>query len=509
LTTINQALRESEEKYRNLVERANDGICIVQDEKLKYVNPGLAHILGYTMEELTGSPFVDYFVPEEAPKAVDYYKRRMAGEDIIAIYETTLRHKNGSRIDIEINAGITTYMSRPADFVFIRDITQRKRLEDQFQQAQKMEAVGTLAGGIAHDFNNLLQAIQGYSDLLLLDKNKDEPGYRDLQEIRHAGQRASELTQQLLTFSQKVESKLRPVDLNHEVAQVEKLLKRIIPKMIKIELHLADTLSTINADPSQIEQVIMNLGVNARDAMPEGGELIIETEKTTMDEEYCNTHLGATPGDYVLLTVSDTGHGMDKDILEHIFEPFYTTKKTGKGTGLGLAMVYGIIKGHQGYITCYSEPGEGTAFKIYLPTIEQEAESEELKEEKMPVGGTETILLVDDEQSIRELGKDTLAKFGYKVIMAPDGESALELYREKKKKIDLIILDLIMPGMGGRKCLEKLLKINPQVKALIASGYSVNEPTKEALEAGARGFISKPYDLKQMLKAVRKALDKD
>jgi CheY-like chemotaxis protein len=374
-----------------------------------------------------------------------------------------------------------------------------------------MEAVGTLAGGIAHDFNNLLQAIQGYSDLLLLDKNKDDPGYRELQEIRRAGQRASELTQQLLTFSQKVESRLRPVNLNHEVTEVENLLKRTIPKMIRIELHLADTLGTINADPAQIEQVIMNLGVNARDAMPEGGTLIIETQDTTLDEQYCSTHLGAIPGDYVLLTISDTGHGMDNETLEHIFEPFYTTKETGKGTGLGLAMVYGIVKGHHGYITYCSEPGEGTTFKIYLPVIRPEgkAQNAEHEDNGVIIRGTETVLLVDDEEPIRELGKDTLARFGYTVIMAPDGESALELYREKNKEIDLIILDLIMPGMGGRKCLERLLKINPQARVLIASGYSVNGPTKEALAAGARGFISKPYDLTQMLKAVREALDKE
>lgn len=237
--------------------------------------------------------------------------------------------------------------------------------------------------------------------------------------------------------------------------------------------------------------------------------MVIETENVSLDEEYSKAHLGVIPGDYVLLTISDTGHGMDKVTLEHIFEPFFTTKETGMGTGLGLAMVYGIVKSHNGYIMCYSEPGEGTTFEIYLPAIELETELEEAKEEEMPIGGTETILLVDDEESILNLGDQVLSKFRYTVLTVSDGESALEIYRKKKEKINLIILDLIMPGMGGRRCLEKLLKINPQARVLIATGYSVDGPTKEALEAGAKGFIGKPYDVRQTLKAVRKALDED
>ena len=472
-------------------------------------------------EKLVGKVCYEVFVGRDSPcpecPAQKVPKTGKVEHTVLARSEPgsggEVRYLDSYAVPIEDDAGETVNILQ-----ITRDITgqkkaeeEKEKLESQLLHAQKMEAVGTLAGGIAHDFNNLLQAIQGYSDLLLLDKEKDEPGYRELQEIRRAGQRASELTQQLLTFSQKVESRLRPVNLNHEVKQVDKLLKRTIPKMIKIELHLADQLSTINADPSQIEQVIMNLGVNARDAMPEGGELIIETEETTLDEQYCNTHLGALPGDYALLSVSDTGCGMENEILEHIFEPFYTTKETGKGTGLGLAIVYGIIKSHHGYITCSSEPGEGTTFKIYLPVIRPEPRTQGPgHEDKGKITrGTETVLLVDDEETIRELGKDTLAKFGYTVITAPDGESALELYREKKKKIDLVILDLIMPGMGGRRCLEELLTINPQAKVLIASGYSINGPTKEALEAGARGFIGKPYDITQMLKGVRETLDED
>jgi CheY-like chemotaxis protein len=255
----------------------------------------------------------------------------------------------------------------------------------------------------------------------------------------------------------------------------------------------------------------MNLGVNARDAMPEGGKLIIETANVTLDEGYCKTHLGAMPGEYVLLSLSDNGHGMDKESLEHIFEPFYTTKETGRGTGLGLSMVFGIVKSHGGYITCNSEPEKGSTFKIYFPTIDAGRMEEDARgeEEGALAGGRETILLVEDEGFLLDLGKNMLERFGYRVLTADRGESAVEIYREKKDGISLVILDLIMPGMGGKKCLEELLGINPRAKVVIASGYSVNGPTEKDLAARARGFISKPYELSKMLKVVRQVLDRE
>jgi len=373
-----------------------------------------------------------------------------------------------------------------------------------------MEAVGTLAGGVAHDFNNLLQAILGYTQMLLLDKEKDSPEFTRLAQIEKAAHRASALTQQLLTFSRKVESELRPLDLNNEVRQVQRILERTIPKMIDIELHLQEEPWTINADPVQMEQVMMNLGVNARDAMPEGGKLVFETENVVLDREYCSTHLGAKEGRYVLLSISDTGQGMDKKNVEHIFEPFYTTKEVGKGTGLGLAMVYGIVKNHGGYIMCYSEWEQGTTFKIYFPVIEAESQLEKRHAVEAELrGGNETILLVDDEESLREMGKEILERFGYRAITVPDGETAVNTYRERGERINLVILDLVMPGMGGKQCLEELLRLYPALKVIIASGYAVNGPTKEALDAGAKGFIRKPYELGQMLGAVREVLDRD
>lgn len=372
-----------------------------------------------------------------------------------------------------------------------------------------MEAIGTLAGGIAHDFNNLLQAILGYTQILTMGKDESDPELARLYQIENSAIRASELTQQLLTFSRKVESKLRPVDINQEVKHVESLLKRTIPKMISIELALGEDLHVINADPAQLEQVVINLGINARDAMPEGGRLIIETENVFLDEYYCRSHPGALPGNYVCLSITDTGQGMDRETLNHIFEPFYTTKEVGKGTGLGLSMVYGIVKSHRGYIMCYSEPGEGTTFKIYLPALEREKREEKTKPENEPDirRGDETILLVDDEEILRDIGKEILEEFGYLVLTAPDGETALQLYAKEREKIALIILDLVMPGMGGKQCLEQLLAAAPDAKVVIASGYAVNGPTKAALEAGAKGFIKKPFELKQMLKVIREVLE--
>ena len=298
------------------------------------------------------------------------------------------------------------------------DVTENVELQMQLLQAQKMESLGTLAGGIAHDFNNLLQVVLGYSEFMLQRKKEGEPDYDGLQKIYQAGKRGADLVESLLTFSRKLETKFVPVNLNQEITQVQYLLSRTIPKTIKIELHLSGNLESIQADPSQIGQVLMNLGVNARDAMPDGGTLTIETANVQLDKEYCSSHLEAMPGSYVLLTVSDTGQGMDKKTLSHIFEPFFSTKEVGKGTGLGLATVYGIVKQHDGHIICYSEPGHGTTFKIYLPAIQTEKELEIATFETAITGGTETVLLVDDEESIRELGAELLDSFGYKVITA-------------------------------------------------------------------------------------------
>lgn len=501
------ALRESEKKYRSLIDNANDAIFIAQDGFVKFPNPSVLTITGFSEEEYAVTPFFNLIHPEDREMVLERHTKRLRGEEVPSHYSFRIFNKAGEELWVQLNAVYINWEGGPAILCFLRDITSQKRLEAQFQQAQKMEAVGTLAGGIAHDFNNLLQSILGYTEILLMDDQMRTPVHQDLQEIKRATQRGAELTRQLLTFSRKVQSRLRPIDLNKEVIQVEKLLRRTIPKMIEVELHLADDLRTVNADPAQVEQVLMNLAVNSRDAMPEGGKLTIRTDNVTLGDAFCKSHLGSKPGDYVALTVSDTGHGMDKETIKHIFDPFYTTKGVGKGTGLGLAMVYGIVKSHEGYILCESEPGKGATFRIYFPVAEQGRGVEEWREDKGFTGGTETILLVDDEEPIRNLGEQIFTKYGYTVFKAPEGESALKIYEEKKDGIDLIILDLIMPGMGGKKCLEGLLQINPDVKVVVASGYSPEGTVKSFLEGGAKHFISKPFNMKEMLQVVREVLD--
>ncbi len=513
-----EKLRRSEKRYRDLFDSVSD-LIYTQDLEGRFMNGNRAmtSIFGYELEEFIGRKAADFMKPELGEL---FYTEYLEGIKKKGHYQGISSYftKDGRKIYLEFRSNLI----RPADgepFIsgIARDVTDRvlaqreiEKLNKQMLQAQKMEAIGTLAGGIAHDFNNLLQGILGYTQILAMEKDKGDPDIARLQQIEKAAHRASELTQQLLTFSRKVESRKRPVDLNHEVEQVEKILKRTIPKMIDIELNLEKNLEAISADPSQLEQIIMNLGVNARDAMPEGGKLLLETENVILDEEFCKDHLGARPGKYALLRISDTGIGMDMKTLEHIFDPFFTTKEVGKGTGLGLAMVYGIVKSHEGYIMCASEPGDGTTFKIYFPVMEgipARFETEAKNNEATSERGSETILLVDDEEILRDIGRDILETFGYTVLLAPDGESALELYKERRKHISLVILDLIMPGMGGKQCLEKLLKINPDTKVVIASGYSIDGHAKDALKAGAKAFVSKPYELNKMLQAVRSVLD--
>jgi signal transduction histidine kinase len=385
---------------------------------------------------------------------------------------------------------------------------QRERLETQLIQAQKMEAVGTLAGGIAHDFNNLNQAILGYTELLISGRKSGDPGYRELQVIRKASRMASDLTSQLLTFSRKVESHLRPLNLNQAVQQTMTFLQRTIPKMIRIENSLEMDLNTVNADPTQVEQVLMNLALNASDAMPEGGKLVVSTKNRYLDEHFCRMNIGFTQGHYVCLTVSDTGQGMDKKTLEHIFEPFYTTKAMGKGTGLGLAIVYGIVKNHGGHITCHSARGEGTTFKVYLPALRQALTECDMEAEfGQFIGGQETVLLVDDEESILEFQKQALGKAGYKTLTAEDGETALDLYRRHAGDISLVVLDSNMPGMGGMRCLEELVQLDPGIKVLVVSGYLEEAKAQEAVGSGAKGFIGKPFGIRAFLDEIRSILD--
>lgn len=392
-----------------------------------------------------------------------------------------------------------------------RDLSEQKQLEAELRQAQKMEAIGTLAGGIAHDFNNLLTVIVGYAELLSSEKLEKRLDNTDEQAILQASRRGAALAKQLLIFSRKgsADSRKEPLDPNASVKNLRKMLDRVLPKNVVLQQRLAPDLFSIQGDAGQLEQVLMNLSVNAAHAMPNGGSLTIESQNVRLGPDCGQLHPNVKPGDYVLLTVSDTGHGMDKKTLERIYEPFFTTKRVGEGTGLGLSVVFGIVRDHDGYISCYSEVGVGTTFRIYLPAVPaagQQLQHRSEVSEKDPVG-TETILVADDEAPIRRLVEMRLSNSGYKVLTASDGEVALRRYCEASEMPHAVILDLGMPKMSGWACLQKLRLINPRVKVLVASGYIGDELERRALNEGAAAFVRKPYDMRTMSRRLREILD--
>lgn len=513
-----KAYKHSEEKYRLISENVSDVIWTMDlDMNFTYISPSSQKLLGYEPAELIklGAKDVLAFSSfEVAVKALseDLTSKISNNAEIRAarVLELKMVRKDGSNIWTEAKISfVRDEKNAPSGIMGVsRDISVRLNLESQLRHAQKMEAVGTLAGGIAHDFNNLLQAIQGYSELLLHRKAENDSDYKKLQEIVNTSKRAGELTQQLLTFSRKVESKMRPVRLNRELEQVVKLLRRTIPKMISINLKVKNDLKVINADPMQIEQILINLAVNAKDAMPDGGQLDIETKNVVLDEQICHSFPEIEPGDYCLLSVSDSGSGMSEHVQGKIFDPFFTTKIVGEGTGLGLSMVYGIVKSHNGLILCDSAEGKGSRFEIYFPAIEHPDKWEDTwKDEEPPVGGTETILLVDDEIVIRNLCELVLTKLGYTVLKASDGENALKLFSEYENDISLVILDIIMPGMGGEKCLRELLKKRNNLKVIIASGFSGKMTSGSLLESNVKAFVHKPYEMNYLVSTVRDVLD--
>jgi two-component system, cell cycle sensor histidine kinase and response regulator CckA len=503
-----EALLESEERYRQITENSLAGIFVYQDGRSVYANRRLAEMLGYNPEEILRIPFLDAIHPDDRQLVQQMAKDRLSGEVVPNHYELRLLHKDGHTVWSEVLSHLIDYRGRQAILGNVADVTQSRTLEEQLRQAQKMEAVGTLAGGIAHDFNNLLHIISGHAELLDMELAERKLKFGELDAIRQSAHRGADLVKQILTFSRRIGAKFESIDLNEEVRSTERLLYRTIPKMIDIELRLEEGLDRVRVDSTQIEQMLINLSVNAKDAMPEGGRLVIETRNVNLDEQYCKSHSEILPGQYVLLRVSDTGHGMEEEVLRHIFEPFFTTKGLADGTGLGLATAFGIVKIHKGHITCESEVGRGTTFSIYFPAAEAgKPDMDQEREVSAVAGGTESILVVDDEPMIRDLAKRVLEKSGYSVLTAGSGKEGIEVYTEHKSDISLVILDLIMPEMGGKQCLEELLKINPQVKALIASGFAVRGDTKTFLDTEAKGIVPKPFNIRELLRSVRHVLD--
>jgi PAS domain S-box-containing protein len=524
---------------RDVTEKKQSEIALIEREELLRSMGEIAHIGGWEFdaqtlegtwtEEVARIHDMDPATKTDARLGISFYVDD-SQEKIKAAIKEAIEYARSYDLELELITAkgnrkwvrtIGNPITEGGRVVKIRgafqDITQAKevaeeksKLEAQLRQAQKLEAVGTLAGGIAHDFNNLLAAIMGYAELALDNVSENSENKVFLTQILTAATRAQNLVKQILTFSRKTAVQTKPLDLNRQVRSVAQMIKQTIPKMVNVELHLAEKLRYVNGDPVQLEQVLFNLATNANDAMPDGGRLIIETENVFLDAEYCQEHLEAEPGDYVLLQVSDTGQGMSKQVLSQIFDPFYTTKAAGKGTGLGLSTVYGIIKAHRGHIYCYSELGQGTTFKIYFPAIKPSEKPSDADLEttiSKTAGNGETILLVDDEEPLLNVGKLMLTRAGYNVITADCGEEALEKFRQKSDEIDLVIMDISMPGMGGHKCLVEMLKLDPNKKVLVASGYSRNGQLKDTLAAGAAGYIAKPFERADMLETVRAILD--
>ena len=503
------SLRESEERYRNLLEVAPVGITVHSEGKIVFTNPAGLKLLGAaSYDQLIGKPIAEIIHPEGLEKARDRIQRMMAGEKGLYPAEDVYLRLDGKPIDVEVMASSLTFKGKPAVQVIVTDITEHRKLEAQYYQAQKMESIGTLAGGVAHDFNNILSAIIGYGHVALMKMAGDDPQRPNIESMLEAADRAAHLTQDLLLFSRKQVSELKPVDLNKVVGQVEKFLKRVIGEDIACKKTVTDHPLTVFADSHQLEQVLMNLATNARDAMPGGGAFTIQTEQVDLHEDFTRAHGFGKPGPYAMITVSDTGKGMDEETRKRIFEPFFTTKEVGKGTGLGLAVVYGIIKQHDGFINVYSEPGKGTTFRIYLPIITAVV-TEETKAQKKeaPARGTETVLLAEDDEALRKLSRIVLTQNGYTVIEAVDGEDAVRKFRKNKDRIHILLFDLIMPKMNGKEAYDEIRKIRPDMKVLFASGYAPDIVWQKAsLEPGSH-LIYKPVSPMELLRKVRSVLD--
>jgi signal transduction histidine kinase/CheY-like chemotaxis protein len=422
-----------------------------------------------------------------------------------------LEGAHSASIWVELNSILIKLNGEAATLNFIRDVTLQKKLEEQFYQSQKMESIGTLAGGIAHDFNNLLMGIQGNVSVMNLETEGGGPLQESLQSIERCVQSGSQLTNQLLAFARGGKYIVKPCNLNSIVNKASEIFGRT-KREVNIHRVFARDVWSVEVDSGQIEQVLMNLFVNAWQAMPDGGDLFIEVENIELDEHYTRIKpFNIRSGRYVKLSVTDTGVGMDAETRKRIFEPFFSTKEKGMGTGLGLASAYGIIKNHGGFINCYSEIGHGTTFNIYFPESDKAIVDEERRRDDELItgvpGGSETILFVDDEEEILAVGRKILAGLGYRVISAPDGKTSLEIYTDRGDQIDLVVLDYVMPGMGGREVFETLRQIDPDVRVLLSSGYSSNNQVAHMLKNGCKGFIQKPYDAVRMARKIREILD--
>ncbi|RJQ42548.1 MAG: PAS domain S-box protein [Gaiellales bacterium] len=503
------ALRESEEKFRSLFEESRDAVFISTPEgRFLDMNPAGIRILGYiSREELLEIDIGRDLYAD--PEAREEFQKRMAEQGYVDDYEAALKRKDGKQIDVIISASahrdddgmVVAYRG------IIRDVTEQRRLSEQLVQAQKMESVGHLAGGVAHDFNNLLTVIRGYVDLAISDIPGDSEAREELKQARKAADRAAELTRQMLLFSRREPMDISVVDLNASIIELLNMLNRLIGEGFRITTSFGERLGLVAVDVTYIEQVIMNLVVNARDAMPAGGEITISTRNARVDREYCHEHAEAYPGDFVRLSISDEGEGIDAETRQRIFEPFFSTKEVGKGTGLGLSVVYGIISQLGGWIEVDSVPGDGSVFHIYLPLadVRQDVPGADGWQAGVPDGHDERVLLIEDEQGVREVAGKILTEHGYRVVTVADADEAEEVFRDGSGEFDLVFSDVVLPGGDGLSLAEDLRSERPGLRVLLASGY-VDDDVLRDIKQHDIPFIQKPYTMDQLLIAVRDAL---
>jgi signal transduction histidine kinase len=470
-----EAMRQSQDRLRLIFDHVSDALYVADDAgRIIDANPAACSLSGHSLEQIQTLTMADV-LPENGTHLLDVRSTAFA-------------------------PGVLVYT--------VRDLTRQRKLEDQLLQAQKMEAVGQLAGGVAHDFNNLLTVIMSYSSMLLADGGPADANRGDIQAISDAAARAAALTRQLLAFSRKQVLQLQPVDVNAVVTDVEKMLRRLIGEDISLSTHLDPDLALINADPGQLEQVLLNLAVNARDAMPDGGTLTLTTDNADLSDEHGDRHLGAVPGRYIMLAVTDTGTGMTREVQQRLFEPFYTTKGAGKGTGLGLATVHGIVKQLGGDVYVYSELGHGTTFKVYFPHLVTTPELVvSVAEQREAPRGSETILLAEDDDALRSLAARVLGAFGYNVLVARTGADALRIVAEHQGPIDLVATDVVMPEMSGSQLVAKVLKARPGIRVLFMSGYTDDEVMRRGVIDGATAFLQKPFTPDMLAHKVRAVLD--
>lgn len=507
-----EELKQSEEHYRALIQSMEDLIFSVDREGRFHTAGGLRlKRRGLSPDDVAGKTIYDFFPEDKAKQCHELYCEVFESGKVHS-YENEYQY-SGKKMSEMVTIYPIHNASGEVELVGVvcRDITDQRLLEDQLRDAQRMEAVGQLAGGVAHDFNNILMIIQGHTELALMEVPESDPLQEELTEIHKAAKKAAGLTNQLLLFSRRQAIKFSPLDLNGVIADLSKMLNRLLSEDISLITEPAANLKTIRGDTGTVQQVIMNLVVNARDAMPEGGKITIKTENVDVDQEYCRIYSYAYPGSFVKLEIEDTGVGMAPEVTEHIFEPFYTTKGIGKGTGLGLSVAYGIVKQHKGWINVESSPGKGTVFSIYLPEFLQEAG---VKQE-IPVspdtyrGKGERILLVEDEKSVRDLSSRVLSNNGYLIFPASDAKEAHEIFEREQGNFDLILSDVVLPGQGGLELVEKLIELRPEIKVLFASGYSDEKSGWPIIKQRGYAYLQKPYLLSDLLKVVKQELEKE